>query len=109
MGSKEKKLATKVKPLFFIPESWTLRLVKLKNLPYVSFQCPLREKNTQDRAKKVLELVEKEFPGFKKNLVKTIIKYNLQIKEELPNKFCKICGFPSNSEICSFCKIKLFK
>jgi len=105
-GSKEKKLATKVKPLYFIPEEWNRKLVRLLDLPFVDIDCPLKRISSQDKAKQLINEIDRAFPGFKKNLVKTITRYNMNIDEPLPNNFCKVCGFPSEREICSFCRLR---
>ncbi|AAR39133.1 NEQ283 [Nanoarchaeum equitans Kin4-M] len=100
------KLAKKVKPLFFVREKETLQYVKEKNLPYVNIECPLRRKNTQDRYKNIANEFEKIFPGFKKNFIKALLYYNTRVPEPKPKNYCKICGYPSKGEVCSFCRIR---
>ncbi len=105
-GKREIKLATKIKPLFFIPEEWNKRIVEELNLPYVKMQCPNKKLDTQSRLKQIINNIERGFPGFKLNFARVLVKYNSAFPEAYPSRTCKICGFPSYGEVCSFCKLK---
>jgi len=101
-----KDLPKKVKPFYEVKEKEITEYCELKGINYLKQNCPFSKKASHYFYKELLENIEVKKPGFKKNLLKRFLNKKQLIcenKEEL--KKCKICGMPSNNEICSFCRL----
>jgi len=100
---KEKKLVKKVKPLFFVREEETLKYVSLNSIEFNPIRCPYERFAKTKRYDTILnsiDLINKRFlHSFVRNLS------NLIHPKEAEMKTCKVCGMPSNRDVCSFCKI----
>jgi recombinational DNA repair protein RecR len=48
---------------------------------------------------------ESEVPSFKERLLNSVIKMSSYFEGKDELKFCKICGEPTNIEICAFCRL----
>ena len=107
-------LPPKIKPLYRMYEYETLAYVKVHRLPYVEEQCPYSVGATSLKVKSLIELLEAMYPGSVLNLVKSWYK-NIQpilwekISSEVRVKKCKVCGLPSQGEVCSFCRLLAMK
>ncbi|OYT37954.1 TIGR00269 family protein [Candidatus Pacearchaeota archaeon ex4484_31] len=104
---KELRLVGKVKPLYFLQEKENLMYAKLRKINFFEGRCPYSEKATQLKMKKAIEEVEKVRPGFKLNVIKSFLKVKKRLaleKEKI--RLCKVCGYATTSEICSFCRLK---
>ncbi len=101
---KGKNLPKKVKPFYEVKEEEILEYCKWKRIDYITQKCPLAYNATHYFYKNLLNKIEEKKPGFKKNLIKNFLKKKnfLIDKEEI--KKCRICGLPTNNEICSFCR-----
>ncbi len=97
------KLVAKIRPLYECLELENLHYVKLHGFkPAGCSQCSFFLRN--DKWHNLLMEIEKKVPGFKLNFVKRLEELNLN----MPNgslKECKICGEPTNLEICGYCKL----
>jgi uncharacterized protein (TIGR00269 family) len=101
-----KDLPKKVKPFYEVKEKEIIEYCELRGIKYLKQNCPFSKSASQYFYKQLLEEIELKRPGFKKNLLKKFLNNKQLIcenKEEL--KKCKICGMPSNNEICSFCRL----
>ncbi len=103
------KLKKKVKPLCLLTEKETKTYVILKNIDHVEEECPYSVDASTLFMKSVMNSIEERFKGtkyyfytqFLKNI--DIFKNNKKWKEDL--RECKLCGFPTNKDYCSFCRI----
>lgn len=98
------KLVAKSKPLFDRTEKENATLVLTLNLPFTSIECPHAP---HDVWKEIIYDVELRKKGFKQNFVRSIAKLANFIRLDWNLGHCKICGEVSNSEVCSFCKLRL--
>jgi len=103
---KEKKLVGRIKPLYFLMESETEKFAILNEIPFYRGKCPYSKEAPTTSLKKIVKVLEKDYPDKVRNLVNSF----LRIKEKLPEerfktKFCKKCGYPSLGKICKFCRI----
>ncbi|MDK6029378.1 TIGR00269 family protein [Ignisphaera sp. 4213-co] len=102
-------LVGRIRPLYEVSEDEIMLYAYLAKLPFVQNECPYSaRKGLEKTIREFINNAEKRHPGFKIAFARSIAK-NIEIyknigKEE-PLKQCKICQSPSNSEICSFCKI----
>lgn len=53
----------------------------------------------------IIDRLESEAPGFKEILLNSVIKMCSYFESEDQLKFRKICGEPTNTEICAFCRL----
>ncbi len=107
-------LISRIKPLVYFSEKETLLYVLLRKLPFNYNVCPhFRPRIFHEQIRKISNELEEVTPGSKITLVKMFLekiqpalnKYYPPKEEKL--RKCKICGMPSSSETCSFCKVRL--
>ncbi len=106
-------LIGRAKPLAYFSEKETLMYVLLKNLPFNYDICPhYKPRSFHEKIKRISNELEEIVPGSKITLVRSFLE---KIQPALEAKYsfsteklreCKLCGMPSASEICSFCKIR---
>ncbi|MGQ4834636.1 MAG: ATP-binding protein [Candidatus Asgardarchaeia archaeon] len=117
---KDLKAIGRIKPLYECTEEENLLYCIAQDLDFVDDECPFAEPTTMTYWKKVLMDAEKRFPGttlkfarkYAKELQPILAKHYITIETKTPLgmkkvNFCKICGYPTNSEICAFCRIKI--
>ena len=111
----DKYFVAKAKPLFFNYERENRLYIIAKELKIVTHKCPyapVKEESLVTSYKKLLHELEKKHPGiglmFVKHFIKDVSPY---IKREKASERkivkCSICGMPSSTNPCSFCRIKL--
>jgi len=105
-------LISRIRPLAEISENELELYAKYRELPYISTACPLRnEASLEFKIKSFLKDLDNYHPtlkiGFYRKFVKSIehIDIGMFNVRELKLVRCKICGMPSNSEVCSFCRL----
>jgi len=106
------KLVAKVKPLAYISEKETLLYVLLRRLPFNYGVCPYAKLRTfHEQIRKTSNMLEEKIPGLKITYAKMFLEkinpiiYSHYVREE-KLKECKVCGMPTTSEICGFCKLR---
>lgn len=101
----------KVKPYIFCYEKETYLYVLISKIPYFKDNCPYSSKAKNKNLKMALHILEHSSPGIKLNFMKLFLKKRQFFvplrEEELKNlvKGCKICGYPTDREICALCTI----
>jgi len=104
-----KKFVPKAKPLVLNYEEDVKLYAKITGIKFLETACPFSFEATttfyksylMDMEKKQPGIIIRFFTGFVKNKNKTFVAVeNLELKE------CKICGYPTTEEICSFCRLK---
>ena len=106
-SNKKLKLIGRAKPLYFCSEKENIVYVLLNEINFYNGECPYAKNATQIKMKKLLDELEKEKPGFKINFLKSFLKIKENLKPRKEKiKLCKNCGFPTNLNICAFCKLK---
>jgi len=105
----EDGLLKKVKPLWRLTEFETSIYAFFKKIDYVDIACPFSKGATFTIYKKHLNSIEFHSPGTKIDFyqgflkqLKPILKKNREEKKNL----CRICGYPTFSDICSICRLK---
>jgi uncharacterized protein (TIGR00269 family) len=111
--SKNEKLVTKIRPLFFVGAKDNEEFCKTLNIPFISEKaCPYfpEKKKAYEKTEKWYDIVnklEEDFPGFKEKMINSIEKISNYFYEEENLANCKLCGEPTSKEICSFCKLTI--
>ncbi len=103
-------LARKIKPLFFIPESYTRNyLASLGEIPF-SKSCPFGDER-QKELKELFDRMNGVMPGFKKNFTRGLLKLfgDSSKKPKSPDKTCNVCGGLSTQPICPICRWKMIE
>jgi len=104
----EEGFAKKVKPLILVPEREVLLYAVLRGIDFVEGCCPESRDATFRRYKSLINEIEDESPGTKRFFYEGFLK-NVRLFQEVqePPKLlaCKVCGYPTISEICSFCRL----
>ena len=100
-------MASKVKPLIKCPENENLLYCLYSDIPFREMGCPLAAGTGVRKRAKVLEIFSKDNPHFKHQLLNRFMEI-MPLLESVAQKVvftkCKICGFPSSSEICAYCR-----
>ncbi len=104
------KMAARIKPLIEMTEEENLYYVDATNTPYVESWCPLVKGSRMMRRKELIRMIEEKIPGFRHTFFKSHIKRFLPRLEELSRhvqlRECEICGMPTTSNICSYCRLR---
>ena len=96
-----KEFVPRVKPLYFVREEEILNYAKANNILFHSERCPLSYGVYRDSVK----IFMKGYEDKAENIVNFALAFVHKEHNEI--KTCRICGEPSNSEICKSCKILL--
>ncbi|MHA1676740.1 MAG: TIGR00269 family protein, partial [Candidatus Njordarchaeales archaeon] len=101
----------RIKPFREIPEKEVVLYATLKNIPYVDIPCPYARFGQRWDIRTWLYEQEMQYPGtlynilsFHRQLLESL--KNIKIQEEV--KKCKICGYPSSSDICKAHQLKQY-
>ncbi|MEM2666198.1 MAG: ATP-binding protein [Candidatus Bathyarchaeia archaeon] len=100
-------MASKVKPLIRSPENENLLYCLYGDIPFREIDCPFSKRTGVRKRTEILEAIAKHNPYFKHQLLNRfleIIPLLENVSPKPPLGRCKVCGFPSSSEICAFCK-----
>lgn len=99
-----KHFVQRVKPLYFITEEELLEFSKKMKFSVDNSKCPLSLGVYRDSVKKYLYSFDSEV---KKNIVNFTIKKLRGLRNDKVGEIslCRICGEPSNTEICKSCQI----
>ncbi|MDI3473835.1 MAG: tRNA-5-methyluridine54 2-sulfurtransferase [Candidatus Woesearchaeota archaeon] len=102
----EKRLAGRVKPLYYLTEKESMLYCIINKIPFSDKGCPYAVKNLQ-MTEKSKQSVLFDSRNKKLSFIKSInkLKKFYPIKQEDNVKPCIKCGFPTTSEICKFCRI----
>lgn len=107
--SSHPKIVTRIRPLFEMLEIENLAYTKFRNIVVAGcVMCSYFQR--KDKWTEILREIDKKIPDFKIKLARTLEKIEIRYykkKREEKIKECKICGEPTNQEICAICKIKL--
>jgi len=106
---RDSKFVPRVKPLYLIKESDVERYSRIMNFPVKYGRCPCAVDAYRNYVRNMLNELETDYPKIKENL----IKYFLRILPKLKKRFvsdkkllaCKLCGEPSQSDVCRACQI----
>lgn len=108
-------LLSRIRPLFFVSGEDNRNFCKSVGIEYLEdYVCPHKILNLNEdiRRKKwyqTIDEIERWQPNFKENFLRSIVKFASVLQKSLSMellKECKICGEPTNLEICGFCKLK---
>ncbi|RLF41821.1 MAG: alpha hydrolase [Thermoplasmata archaeon] len=103
------KFIRKVKPLYEVTEVEIKEYADVIGIEYISERCPLSKGEKIPRYKHVLNELEKMSSGVKINFIKGFLRNRHLFKFDLGKssilKECKVCGMPSQGEVCVFCRI----
>lgn len=108
----EDGLLKKVKPLCRVTEFETFVYAFFKKLDFVDIECPFSKGATLTVYKKHLNQIEFSSPGTKIDFYQGYLKKLRPIMANAENNNknrCKICGYPTFSDICSVCRIKGYR
>ena len=108
MDSTHPKLVKKVKPLALISERESAAYALIRGFDYIREECPFAQGATSIQIKNSLNMLEEESPGTKLRFYKGFLKQNIIKREEkeIKLKECRICGYPTTRDICTFCTMR---
>ncbi len=99
----DKKMVTKIRPLFDRTEKENMLYVICKKLPFSTEVCPYAPSRDW---KEIIYYIEYKKPGFKRMFITNLSKF---MKPEFRGEYnyCEKCGEITTGKICSFCKLVL--
>ncbi len=100
----------RIKPLIEVSERETLAYALVNKLPFELEACPhAMEIKATPIVKEFLNRLEDASPSRKiamlRHMLKHIVPAVSKLKREVEVRKCRICGMPSQGEVCSFCKL----
>jgi len=101
-----KKFVPRVKPLFFCLNKDVRGYAELMKFPVLYDKCPCSSGVFRREIREELDLLEKEYSGFRENMVRNFLKILSKFKikkEELI--YCEKCKEVSRDKICKFCSL----
>ena len=103
----EGKLKKKVKPLIYLTEREIGAYTFLSGISFLREECPYSREASFLRVKHLLNQIEISSPGTKFTFYRGFLE-NLHLFQKEERKVnlndCLLCGFPTISKVCSFCK-----
>ncbi len=100
----------KVKPLIYLTEREIAIYAFFNEINYNELSCPFSKKAKSHFYKESLHQMELSYKGLRIKFFKGFLR-NQKIFGKAEKKYslspCKICGYPTSSEICGVCKIKI--
>lgn len=106
-GLKEYKLTSKLKPLFYLTDTETYTFCKINNIFHLNQNCPF---SRNDLFKKAIKLIEDSDYLTLEKMASTLIEFSKKVTnwaetQKVKTNLCENCGYPTSSQICSFCKL----
>jgi uncharacterized protein (TIGR00269 family) len=102
------KLVCKIKPLWAMTEMEDLLYASYSGLPFRAKECPFSRGTRSLERKRLINDISVRIPGFKHTFVKSHLKKLSPLIEksigEAPLVECEVCGMPSSSKVCAFCR-----
>ncbi|MCX7641451.1 MAG: hypothetical protein N2Z20_02315 [Elusimicrobiales bacterium] len=108
---KEYKLVSRIKPLFLLTDREVKKFTEINNIISINQKC-IHSKN--DIFKKAIQVIEENDYQSLEKISYTLIEFSKKISDyaqysNIKTNLCSKCGYPSASEICSFCKLIITK
>ena len=102
-----KTLKRKIKPFCLTSELEISLYIKALNIKHLEGSCPLSKRATSHIYKDVINRIEEAMPATKIRFYKEFIKRRYFKDNHTQDlKPCKVCGYLTVAEICSFCRLK---
>lgn len=102
------KLLPKIRPVYELTGDETLAIAESLGLPFLRQKCPLSPTRGDwlgEPLKVFARELEREHPGFRLQLVRGIARLPDTAAPPQQLRECRVCGEPTSSEVCSFCRI----
>ncbi|ACX51342.1 PP-loop domain protein [Ammonifex degensii KC4] len=103
----EPGFARKIKPLALQGEKEILAFAELHGIKPTTAQCPYAAEAKFKRYKAVLNMLEEKSPGLKRAFYEGYTQQAHRFVDPAarpPRVNCLVCGFPSVSPVCTFCR-----
>ena len=100
------KLLKKIKPLVLCSEREMAAFAIINKIDYIENECPYVGGSTYLFNKKLVNKLEAHSPGSKLRYYQGFLD-NKKIfgDKQITFKACKVCGYPTTSEVCTFCTL----
>ncbi len=96
----------RIKPFIFIHEKETMLYALLNGINALHTPCPYTRFGIRHIISEKIKEIEDQYPGAKANVMRNFLNFKEKIKVNKSIKHCKICGYPSSSDICEACMFK---
>lgn len=109
LESNHKKMLPKIRPLFFVSGKDNKKICEELSIPIHQQEiCPfIKVKKKLDKNREKLYGIPEQLEGnFKRQFLHGMMELSKHFKSEEKLRTCKICGEPTNLEICGVCNLK---
>lgn len=97
----------RIKPFYFVWEKETMTYILSLGILPPLHECPYAPLGDRWKVRLSLYELERRIPGIHEKIANFIIDFTKRFKgEKIILKRCKICGFPTNRDICKGCEIR---
>ncbi len=103
LASDHPKLLPKIRPLFFTSEEESREIAKKLGLPILTYReiCPYAKTSNKSKWFKFLACIDE---NTKKQMIESISEMEFESVKKGGIRECKVCGEPTNQEVCGFCR-----
>ncbi len=105
----EARLVGRIRPLFWLSNVDSITYLKIMGVEYCKLKCPYSKETKQIYLKSLFDEVQLKWPQSKVNFVNSLRRLvrgaSFRRKEE-GMRLCSRCGYPSLTEVCSFCRLR---
>ncbi len=104
-GIERDGLIPRIIPLRKIPEKEVVIYAILNNIDYDNGWCPYYKEAYRNEARNIINVLEEKTPGTRQAIVKFFDETRDLLKDNYKGemKKCRICGQPSQNEVCEVC------
>ncbi len=99
-------LARKVKPLAEVSERESAAYAIINGIDYIRTECPHAERATSIFYKGLVNEIEHRSPGTKRRFYRGFLDIRPFGSEEVTLSACTVCGQPTTTPPCSFCRLR---
>ncbi|HDD69030.1 MAG TPA: adenine nucleotide alpha hydrolase family protein [Candidatus Korarchaeota archaeon] len=106
----ELKLAGRIRPLFWLSDADSITYLRIMGAEYSSLKCPYHTETKQIFIKPLFNDIQRKWPQSTVNFVTSLRELarrsSMTEEREKGMRPCSICGYPSQLEVCSFCRLR---
>ncbi len=104
------KFVPRIKPMIYIPKKEITLYAKLSNLKTMPKACPYGGESFRFEVRDFINKMEEEHPTTKFSVLNTFLRIHPSLLKSFKGESkklrgCKICGEPTNREICKKCEL----
>ncbi len=104
-------LVPRIKPLLQSPEREVAAFAFLHEMDIIHPRCPYAHIAFRNIVRRSINEIEERYPGTKFKMLSSFLEIEQSLKKQYSEQaigICRLCGSPSNADICRFCQMIRF-